>query len=413
MTVPVPIALVGDERVECSVLSATIHHGRDDATSQPVASTATVELVRPLPATARIGARIEVLAELGGTTWSRFVGEVTDLGVGWDSVDIPRPRIIAVGDLARLGRRLVGDTPWPEELDGTRVARVLELGGFPTDPLLSDPGTVEVLARDVDRQPALALAHGTAQDGAGIVWQDREGRVRYADALHRRGSLAALELRACDVGLGLGWEVTLEGLANEAVVRYGPVPEGGQQPAVSAVDQASIDERGSYGVSLTTAIATATDAQKRADVIVGRQAVPSWVLGGVELELALFDPVKTAAILALEVHDLVSITGLPEGSPVPSAFLWVEGWRETIEGGDPGPSWRLELATSDYCRTGTPPLWDDLPSSLLWDQVDPERTWNRATCLPPEPPRGRWDDAPASLRWDTVDPATSWDSWTF
>ena len=232
MTVPAPVAWIGTSagRVECEVLSATIHHGRDDPTSQPVASTLTLELVGPIPPGAAIGARVRVAGVLNGTTYTRFDGEVTDLGVGWDSPDTARPRVIAVGDLARTGRRPIGDVPWPQELDGARVSRIMSLAGFPLDPLLSDPGTVQVLARDVDRQPALALAQGTAEDGAGLLWQDREGRIRYADALHRRGVASAIEFRACDIGIGLGWEETLEGLVNVAHVRYGPTRRAAHRP---------------------------------------------------------------------------------------------------------------------------------------------------------------------------------------
>jgi hypothetical protein len=413
MTVPAALAMFGSSSVECQVLSAQIHHGRDDPTSQPVASSATLELVGPLPPDAVIGARVTVTAELRGVSSTRFDGEVTDLGVGWDDVDHPRPRVIAVGDLARLGRRPIGDVPWNQELDGARVARILELAGFPTNPFLSDPGTVQVLARDVDRQPALALAQSTADDGAGVLWQDREGRTRYADAMHRRGAELELELRSCDVGIGLGWEESLDGLVNDVHLRYGPTPEGSEQPEVYATDAASIDARGLFGASMTTAIATAVDAQKRADLIVARQAVPSWLLGGLEVDHALFDDATTAAILGLDVHDLLSITGLPEGSPATSAFLWVEGWREKIDGGDNGPTWQLAFATSDYCRTAGTPLWDDLTGGETWDTVDPALVWNRATCIPPRPSFGRWHDVPASLRFDTVDPATTWDTWPY
>jgi hypothetical protein len=417
MTMPTPIAWIGSaaDRVECQVLSATVHHGRDDPSSQPEASTATLEVVGVLPAQAAIGARVHIAAVLGGVEFPRFDGEITDVEVGWDTVDLTRPRIIAAGDLARLGRRPIGDVPWPAELDGARVARILQLAGFPPAPLETDPGTVQILARDVDRQPALALAQSTAVDGAGILWQDRAGGILYADALHRRGAAVALELEACDVGIGLGWAATLEGLVNESHIRYGVAPEGSEQPEVTATDQGSIDERGLYGESLTTAIATAGDAQKRADTMVARQAVPAWVLGGLELDLAELDAERTRELLELlEMHTLLSITGLPEGSPATSALLWVEGWRETIEGVPGGAiAWSVAYATSDYCRTAAPPLWDDLPASMTWDTVDPARTWNSAVCIPPEPSRGRWNDVPASLRWDTVDPAATWDTWAY
>jgi len=415
MTVPAAVAYVGDglDAIECQVLSAQVHHGRDDPTAQPEASTAVLELVGALPDVARIGARVRLAAVLGGVEYPRFVGEITDVAVGWDHVDIARPRIIAAGDLARLGRRPIGDAPWPAELDGVRAARILELGGFPPDPLATDPGTVEILARDVDRKPALELVHEVASDGGGIVWQSRAGELAYADALHRRGSAVRLEIAACDVGLGLGWEATLEGLVNDATVRYGPVPEGGEQAEVHASDPVSIAERGEYGAGLSTQLASAVDAQRRADAIVSRQAAPSWVLGGLELDLGLLDHARTLALLEhVEVHELVSITGLPETSPATSALLWVEGWRESIEGTEGGGlAWRIAYATSDYCRTSSPPLWDDVPAGVTWDTIDPARTWNGAACLPPPPPAGRWHDVPASMRWDTTDPAITWDTW--
>ena len=412
---PEPVVWVGEAaaRVECSVQRARIVHGRNDPTSQPAPSTATLELVGPLPPEAVIGARVEVRADLGGgEQLERFAGEVTDLGVGWDSVDVAVPRIIATGDLGRTGRRPVGDVPWPQELDGARVARVLELAGFPPDPALTDPGLVEVLARDVDRQPALALAHEAADDGGGIVWQDRAGRILYADAVHRRRTPIALELQACDVGLGLGWVQSLEGLVNEVTIRYGPTPEAGEQPEVHATDPVSIAARGLYGASLTTRIATELDAQRRADTVVVRQARPTWVLEGLEVDLELFTLDEVRALLELDVHGLVSVTGLPAGSPATSALLWVEGWSEDIvatQGG--GVSWRVAFATSDYCRTAGTPRWDDLPAAETWDTLDPGLVWDSAWCIPPQPSRGRWDDVAASTRWDQLPPALTWDAW--
>jgi hypothetical protein len=415
MTVPSAVAWFGTSagRVECAVLQAQIHHGRDDATSQPEASSATFELVGPLPPEAVIGARVAILAQLGATTYPRFAGEITDVRLEWDDVDTARPTIIAVGDLARLGRRPIGDAPWPQELDGARVSRVLTLGGFPPDPLLSDPGTVAVLARDVDRQPALKLAQDTAGDGAGIVWQDREGRIRYADALHRRGSQVALTLRSCDVGLGVGWSTSLEGLVNDLYLRYGPPIGGGDQAEVHVSDPASISARGTFGASTSTALATAVDAQKRADLAVSRQASPTWILGGIEVDLGILDAPTTTALLALEVHALVNLTGLPATSPAVSALLWVEGWRETVQGVEGGVAWMIALATSDYCRTSAPPRWDDLQPGVTWNTIDPARTWNSSTCVPPQPPHGRWNDAPSSVRWDAVDPATTWQTWPY
>lgn len=418
-----PIVWIGPAQdpaheVECNSLSAIVHHGRDDASTQPLASTLTLELVGDLPAAAVMGASVALGARVIGETltYLRFSGEITDIGIGWDSVDVPRPRIIATGDLGRMGRRMVGDVPWPAELDGDRVNRILGLAGFPPFPsTLSDRGTVQVLARDVDRRSALELAQETAGDGMGMVWQDRSGRILYADAIHRRGSVVTYEFNACDIGIGLDWQLSPEGLTNEVFLGYGPVPDGGEQAVIHGLDQGSIDERGTYAERISTQLATAGDAQRRVDELIARQADPAWVLGGLEVNLAALTPEETLGVIGLEVHSLVSVTGLPAGSPATSALLWVEGWRETIEALEDGTiSWILAYATSDYCRTAAPPRWDDLPADATWDAIDPARTWNGAVCMPPVASRGRWDDVAASLRWATIQPpTTAWDNWPY
>jgi hypothetical protein len=404
---PTPAVLLGEPALplECMVMSAAIAHGRDDPTTQPVASAMTLELVGILPPETGIGSRIILEAELAGVRYPRFAGSISDLAVEWNPDDGQAlARIIAVGDIALLGRRLIGAEPWPAELDGARVSRVLTLAGFPPDPLATDPGVVTVLPRDVDRQPALEVAQDAAEDGHGIVWQARDGTIAYADMEHRRGGDVRAELLACELGAGASWAISLEGLANDATVRYGAANPQAEARAVKAASEV-------YAASISTRIASLEDAQERANAIIARQGEPAWILGGLELELALpwFDVTDTAAILALEVHDLMSVTGLPEGGPASSVLVWLEGWSEHI---DPG-SWSLALFTSDYCRTAAYTRWDDLASSVTWDSVDPGRTWDGSSCVAPAPPSGRWNDVPASLRWDTVDPALTWDAWAY
>jgi len=401
----------------CVVSSATIHHGRDDPASQPDASTATIELIGALPAGVDIGTVVRVLADLGASqSRSRFAGKVTDVAVHWDDVDQPMATLICAGQVADMGRAVIGDTPWPAELDGARAARAISLAGVYTDPTLQDPGTVTVLARDVDAQPALVVAGDAAEDGAGMLWQDRSGRVAYADALHRRNAPIALELDACHVPLDATWSKAIEGLANDLRIRYGIVPTDGTDQAELHVTQASsISTYGRYDASITTRLQDQAAAQQRADLILARQAVPAWVLSGLGLPLELLpaeDWSLVVALLTLDVGSLLSVTGLPAGSPYTSALVWVEGWTETIEaavGGGPG-HWQIDLATSDYCATAAVPRWDDVDAAITWDTYG-SATWDGASCLPPTPSRGRWDDTASSLRWDTVDDTITWDTW--
>ena len=405
-------AIATADAIECEVLHASIRHGRDDPTSQPTADSATLELVGELPAAAVIGAAVTVHAidPSDAAEYDRFAGRITDVAIGWDSVDVPTATLIAVGELADMGRRVIGDAPYPAELDGTRVNRAIAAAGVATDPIRSDPGYLTVLARDVDAKPALTIATDAAYDGGGIVWQATDGAVLYADAFHRRAPDLALELVACDLPLTLAWSQTLEGLANDVAVRYGVPAGGGEQPEVRDDDPSSIATYGTHAASLTTRIADVDDATERVNLILARQAAPAWVLSRLAFELQ--SPAVAAALtsdlLGLEVHDLLNVTGMPAGAPMPSAFVFVEGWTETLEPG----RWALELVVSDYCRTAPAPQWDDTDPAWTWDTLDPAMTWDAITCLPPYLPGypDRWVDVPSSQRWDTVG-SVKWDEW--
>lgn len=179
---------------------------------------------------------------------------------------------------------------------------------------------------------------------------------------------------------------------------------------VHSSDAESIAARGTFAGSLSTRLASEADAQRRADEIVARQGSPTWILGGLEVELEAFSSSSdTHQLLDLEVHDLVRVVDLPPEGPASEALLWLEGWRESIE----PDSWRIAYAVSDYCRTVGSAFWDDLPSSQTWDTTDPELTWNGAVCLAPPPANtARWDAVDPATRWDTVSPVNvQWDQW--
>jgi hypothetical protein len=404
--------------LSCLVDSVSINHGRDDSTSQPEASSATVDFTTsatdPLPLEVDIGAVVEVSTAVGeGASSQRFVGRITDLALGWDDQGQDTPdaglgQIVATGPLADLGRRVVGDTPWPQELDGARVARALAVAGVILDPLTSDPGTVELLPRDIDATPALDAATAAAVDATGVLWQTRGGEVRYADADHRRGTPPSLQLDACDVLVTPTWRRTTEGLVNEVSVGYGVAPEGGEQPRFTESAPGSIAKWGSYSYSASTALAELEDAEQAGRLLLARNSAPVWVMAVLPVDVAGLDLDRTMALLDLDMHALITLTGLPSLGHAPtSAALWVEGWRETMT----HSTHVLELVVSGYCRTAPPPRWDDVSPDWAWEGMDPTATWDDMACLGPPSNLGRWNDQPATLRWDQLTPGATWDTY--
>jgi len=176
--------------ISCLLDGVSIRYGRTDTANQPEAASATLEVTvgpgAPLPPIVDIGAWVIIDTHLAGTAYRRFTGRVTDLTIGWDDAGPDTPdagigQIVAVSTLADYARRVVGDVPFPQELDGARVARVFELAGVTLDPAHSDPGTVEIIPRDIDTRAALEVAQDTANSAGGLVWETRAGEIRYAD----------------------------------------------------------------------------------------------------------------------------------------------------------------------------------------------------------------------------------------
>jgi hypothetical protein len=414
VTLPTVTVKFGGTDRTSSIMSATIRHGRSDPANLPEASTLSLALLGPLPAGVKIGTTVSLVAHLAGVDYPRFSGRVTDLGLAWDDPDTPVPQLIAAGALSDMGRVVIGDTPWPAELDGARANRVIGLAGVPTDAARTDPGQVTVLARDVDAQPALDVANDAAIAGSGLVWQARDGAVLYADGEHRRNLLVSLELVAADLPVTLGFRQSYNGLVNDVRVRWGATTP---QSEWRATNSASMALYGTIGASLSTILASALDAGALARYMISRQSVPAWVFESISMPLEWLDdidPTLGAKLLALDMHALINVTGLPAGAPWTSALQWIEGWTETITAAPNGGvgSYRLEFAVSDYCRTAGTLRWDDVDPAYTWDTVDPSMTWDSTACLPPQPSRGRWADVSASLRWDQVAPAVTWDTWT-
>lgn len=409
--------IVGGVDISCLVDSGSIAHGRDDTTGQPEASAVTVDITvgpgTPLPDAVDIGARITIDTALGATVSRRFTGTVTDLSLGWeeageDTPDTGTGRIVAVGPLADYGRRVVGAVPFPQELDGARVARIFSLAGLVLDPAYSDPGTVQVIPRDVDARSALEVATDTATSAGGMIWETKAGDIRYADAEHRRNIATTLDLDACDILVTPTWTRNTGGLVNDLTLTYGVQPDGEgdeTQPVYQAANAASKARYGRYEYSATVELANLADVTAAANLILVQNARPVWLLERLPVDVAGLTQAETTTLLGLEMHSLIRVNALPTTGPTPvNVVMWIEGWTETFGWGVHD----IELWVSDYCRTSPPPRWNDVDPALTWDAA--VGTWDDAACMGPPVDYGRWDDTSASTRWNQVPAATTWDT---
>lgn len=398
----------------------TIRHGRPQLDTLPVASVCSLTChASELPALPVIGDLVTVelgpdaLAHFGlagdaadAARW-RFRGTVTDPAT--QLAQTTRPGVVsltAVSRRSRLGTVPVGDAPWPLERDGDRAAHILAAlpAGLVTVGDV-DPGTVDVLARDVDRQMAGPLLDQLALDTGGVLAQLRDGTLEWHDAEHRRGSVASVTFDASDLMAPATWAQHLGGTVNDLTVGYGPEP----QATVRIVDSLSadpVDGIGPMADSIGTQLATLADATSMANLTVGRRSVPRYVLDALTVDLLrTLVPATAAALLQLEFGALLALTGMPAGGPLSTGRLWLEGWTETIT----RTSWRSVLLVSAYGQSGPPVRWVDVPISQSWAAVDPGLSWLGATSWDlPSLSLGRWVDMAASVEWADLVPESTY-----
>lgn len=420
------VRLAGAALPDSSLGPLTIRHGRDGGSGQPDAATCTVTLLSdPLTRLPVIGDRLEIDLGPAVLTWAglldtdparpRFRGDVTDVSAtNQRRGEPPTVTVTATSRRARLGRTYVGDVPWPEELDGARARRVLDLATAPAGLVLADvdPGTVTVLARDVDRKPALELLEELANDARALLVEQRDGRIGWHDANHRGRAAVDVDLAADALLADLVSAQNLSGIVNALSVTYGPTVEGSERPVESFADTASQTSYGPFAATVSTQLAQQTAAIAFARAEVGRRSRPRWRLDALELDLIRYDPTTgagvtpalAAALWRLEVADLLRLTGLPSSAPFAGSRRWVEGWTETIS----RHSWRVTLATSDYGLAAPAPRWVDVPTDLSWNETG-DVVWLQAEGHDfGEQYLGRWVDQPADLQWQDVDPALTW-----
>jgi hypothetical protein len=420
------VVTIGGVDFTCWADDLTIRHGREDFTDQPEADAVTLNMSpdhngAQVPAI-EVGTDVVVTYQVWdlGPVHTRFRGRVTDVQRSWDDAGAATPeqgtcQVVAVSTLADLGRRVVGDEPWPQELDGARALRILRLA-WPTLPADHvDPGIYQVVPRDVDRQPALGLVHEAAEAGGGLLWNRADDTLpRYADFEHRRGTVAVLELDACDVLASPTWDRDLSGLVNYVSLTYGVAPEDPpegsptEQPSLTARNVDSVTRFGEYGYSATLALALQADAEARANLLVTRNGYPAWLLSDLPVAVDDLSVADLETLLTLDMHSLVLLTGLPAAGSAPtSTYVWVEGWTEYLAPGQHG----LTLSVSTYCATAPPARWDDVPPETTWDQADSTWTWDNVVCIGPPANRGRWNDVPATTHWNDLPASLTWDTW--
>lgn len=349
----------------------------------------------------------------------RFTGTVSDVASRPSSNVVT---IVGVGPRGGAARIPVGEAPWPQETDGDRAERILDVlaaQGF--DVLPGDPGVVDVLARDVDSQPAASLLDELAAHTGGDAWETRAGELVWRDARSRTDLAPALVLDASNVLVDPEFRKDLDGLVTDLEVAYGvpvfdPVDGSTTQATVRVVDTAAPIQ--ALAARVATKLAAEGDAMAYALDVVGRRSRPRFKVPDLTVDaLRTLSLDQLRALLAAEPGVLIGLTGMPTNAGLTSSQVWGEGWIETYTRN----VWRIALAVTPRGLTGAQARWIDVPETYTPGEGETPlpMTWaapsfaglswlGTAGWWTDEFEGGRWADVPANLRWSNYPPATEW-----
>lgn len=255
---------------------------------------------------------------------SELMGGLVSHVAGWNST-LTQPQAQAMSD-ARDG--FAGD------LSGTRAARIATWAGLTATAI--DTGASLMDRHPATKQTPLAALKKVAFSEAGLVFISGDDVLTFHDRTRRvLGVPTTMTFAAHELGPDLQFVMDDQLLKNDvSVARSG-------QTVTRVLDQASIDEHGSYVEGIDTLLYSDTEAIDRATYTVSTYGHPQPRAGQITVDAHLLGTVW-AQVLGSDIGHKVQVTGLPAEAPSTSLELWCEGVQDVIT----DATWTCTLDTS-------------------------------------------------------------------
>jgi hypothetical protein len=389
-----------------TLANLTITSGRTDIYSQPRAGYANIEIINldltPITIDVNDGLSIKV-KDSTGTFVNIFGGSVTDsqvevtsTGTGGINESI---RITALGSLAKLTKTLT-EGVLAKDFDGDQIYAVLADTFFNTwaeVPAattwatynatttwedaensgvgeIDRPGQYELAARSSSLTDIYSLVSALATSGLGYLYEDAQGRIGYADALHRGIYLAnnGYTLLSGNHALSRGIRTIrrLGDLRNNVTITY----KNGQQE--SAIDLDSVDQYGAQAENISTTLENTADALSQAEFYLGIRAWPQDVFESITFTLgnSELDDSDRDSLLNVFMGLPLDITDLPANMVNGRFQGFVEGW--TFRAGynrlditlNVSPT-AFSLQSMQWLDVGVTETWNTLSNTLDWNEA--------------------------------------------
>ena len=392
-----------------NVLSVTMATGRDDIDLQCNAGYARLEIVNTNNLPFDIDVTDAITLELknsSGTYVPVFGGEVSDFGISVRSPEeagfITIGNILAVGSLAKLTKALFPDALAKTE-DGNQIYDILNellinswfevapaLQWFNYNPTttwanaenvglgeIDQPGLYEMISRAADPFSSYNLCAQIAQSALGQLYEDKAGRVCYADADHRTTYLSTNGYTTISANYATPSSIKtilqIGKIRNSLVFNYG----NNYSNSATAVDTDSVANYGRYQRNVTSNLHNLADVNTVMNRELGLRAIPREQLQNLTFRLdstALPDAERNKLIDVFFGQPMI-INDLPISMFNGSFNGFVEGF--AIRATPAYVDMTLTLSPTDFSLVA--PQWDTVsPANLIWTGVNATLEWENA-----------------------------------
>ena len=365
-----------------NVQSVNLTIGRVDIDRQCQAGYARMDIVNtgstPFDIDVTDSLKLEV-KDSSGTYVDVFGGIVSDFTVSVRSPEesgfLTVGSVLAVGSLARLPKAIWTGS-LTQDLDGVQIAAILaSLTSLDTGEI--DAGRYDMISRNADPIIMSDIVTLIADSGIGQMYEDKLGRVCFADADHRSVYLDTNGYTELDANYA--YPSSIKSILQIGKIRNSLTAEydNNYTGTLTDTDPDSIATYGIYSKKFRSNIKHAADMADLLTRELALRAVPQTQLDSITFRLdnpnmpdALRDD-----LLNIFFGEPILLTNLPTNIINGEFGGFVEGWTITAT-----PSRvDLKIYASPVEFSIVPPQWQTVsPDTLIWDDVNATLSWQDA-----------------------------------
>jgi hypothetical protein len=391
------IQVDGYEVTDVTVANLTITSGRTDINQQPIAGYCQLQLINfdnssydftvGTSLSVQVTDSTDAFVPIFGGYISDFTIQVNRAGdLGYTTM----ATITALGALSKLPK-IIDPGVLSQDYDGDQIYSLLSgylLGQWnevpaaetwanynPTETWenavniglgdIDQPGDYELIARNASNTDLYSLCTAIANSAFGVLYEDANGNIGYADQTHRQDYLAANGYTTLDAnhanGIGLAATTRAGDLRNSFTINY----DNNANQTYTAVDLTSQSFYGVYGEEYTSRIKQTADAEALADRYIALRANPYPKFQGITFTLGNpeIDDADRDALINIFMGQPVWIQNLPGNITNGSFQGYVEGW-----------TFRTSLNNLSITFNASPVSFSQV--AVKWEQVNAAETWN-------------------------------------